>query len=494
VTSPRPTPEPTELAAIVDPHFDRALAAGSCPGLAYAVLVDGQVRHSRGLGTTTAGADTVPDEHTGFRIASMTKSFTAATVLGLRDERLLQLDEPVVRWVRELTAGGPAAESITVRHLLTMGAGYCTDDPWGDRQQDLEIDAFRALLAAGVAPVLQPGDRFEYSNTGFAILGLVISAVTGMPFVDAVHRRVLEPLGMRATGFTSEVVGRMATGYVKRTDGWHEEPLAAPGAFSPMGGVISTLDDLARWVGFFQRGLGEPLMSHLSLREMQRAQRVVGAVSALAADQPPSVTGYGFGLFEELRPWGRSVQHSGGYPGFGSHMRWHPASGLGIVALANGTYAPMATVATAALEELVTELGCETVVPMPQVDGLQAAVAAVESWLTASDPDGPEGQALRELWADNVERDLPWAERLTSLRSLHDRFGTLRELPGTRQRPDAASVTWDLRGDRPVVDDEGHEQVVRVVVMVAPHDTGRVQAVALRHVSQVPRPASTLLS
>ena len=493
MTSPPAPPDGARVAAVVDPHFDRSLAAEPAPGIAYALLHQGAVLHSRGIGTTTVANPSVPTADTGFRIASMTKSFTATTVLSLRDAGLLSLDTPVVEWVPELAGGGPDAGAITVRHLLTMGAGFVTDDPWGDRQQALPVEEFRVLLQRGVVPVTKPGDRFEYSNTGYAILGLVIEAVSGLAYPDAVRRRVLEPLGLGSTGFSAGSVADMATGYVKRSDGWAEEPVAGVGAFAPMGGGISTISDLATWVGFLGRGTGGSVVSSVSLREMQRTQRLVAGAASDAGDAP-TVTGYGFGLFEELGPRGRTVFHSGGYPGFGSHMRWHPASGLGIIALANGTYAPIYSVAAKALSDVVQQLGEETITPLPPLAGLDAAAAVVSDWLGASDPDGPEGRALRARWSDNVELDLPWRERLQALDHLRREHGRLREMPGSRERTEAGTTTWTMEGDRKVTDAHGVRQVVRVIVMVAPHDTTMIQSVTLRAVADTPRPATVSLS
>ena len=472
-------------AAIIDPHFERVFERPVAPGIAYGVVLNGRLVYSRGLGTSVVGQDAVPDPHTAFRIASMTKSFTAATVFSLRDEGALDLDTHAFELIPEIASSGhPWAREITVRHLLTMGAGYLTDDPWGDRQQDLPLCAFRRLLADGVQPVLPPGDRFEYSNMGYALLGLVITEVTGQDYPDAVTQRILEPLGMRETGFTTQVpAASIAMGYARRLESWAEEPIAAPGAFSPMGGLLSTVSDLARWVEFLESGgtrseNASPL-SQVSVREMQRTQRLVSASVARDSGEGPDVIGYGCGLFEELRPWGRSVSHSGGYPGFGSHMRWHPASGIGLVALANGTYAPMSAVSLAAMADLVRELGA----PMSQEEavlpGLDAAVAAVRSWLTATDLDGTEGAQLRSLWADNVERDLPWGERLSSLTALRDECGPWSPVVGSERRPTPGSATWDLAGQ----DATGApDALVRVTVMVAPHDPNLVQSVTLRKI------------
>ena len=253
------------------------------------------------------------------------------------------------------------------------------------------------------------------------------------------------------------------------------------------------MSDLARWVGFLEsqgaRLETEVPLSELSAREMQRTQRLVAASVARDGGEAPDVIGYGCGLFEEFRPWGRSVSHSGGYPGFGSHMRWHPASGLGLIALANGTYAPMSVVSLAAMAELVRELGAPITPDGVALPGLDAAVTAVQSWLAAADPDGAEAVQLRSLLADNVERDLPWHERLAALAVLRAECGRLSPVAGSERRPSPGSLTWDMTGENAAGTGESR---VRVTVMVAPHDPNLVQSVTLRRIrSDEPPPALT---
>ena len=154
----------------------------------------------------------------------MTKSFTAATVLLLRDEGRLRLDDPVATHVPELQGQRPShagAPPITLRHLLSMSAGFPGDDPWGDRQQDLDLDRFAEFLERGQSFAWMPGTEFEYSNLGYAILGRVISNVTGQEYRDVVRSRLLEPMGMTSTGYDAGEfpAERLATGYVRRDDG-----------------------------------------------------------------------------------------------------------------------------------------------------------------------------------------------------------------------------------------------------------------------------------
>ncbi|MBO0776890.1 MAG: beta-lactamase family protein, partial [Actinobacteria bacterium] len=342
---------------------------GGQPGLAYGVVTGGRLVHARGLGERWLGGP-MPDTGTVFRIASMTKSFTAAAVLLLRDDGALALDEPAAKYVPQIRGWQRASADsppITLRHLLTMTAGFPTDDPWGDRQQGLPPAEFAALLARGVSFNWAPGTRFEYSNLGYAILGRVITAVSGEAYPDFVRDRLLRPLGMTGTGFEAGefAAGRLARGYRRAPAGWEELAPAPCGAFAPMGGVFSCVTDLARWVSGFagafppggERHGGPHPVRRATRREMQLPQ--VAAMPAAYARLPgdPAATGpasYGFGLFAEEGPGrGRIVHHSGGYPGFGSSMRWHPGTGTGVIVLANSTYAGASRLAVRLLDAVL---------------------------------------------------------------------------------------------------------------------------------------------
>ena len=127
---------------------------GGQPAISYGIVRDGELVHAAGFGNRwldgPVAGNTVPDEQTVFRIASMSKSFTASAIMLLRDEGALSLDDPAASYVPHLAGwvnGAVAAGPLTIRHLLTMTAGFPTDDPWGDRQQGLPLDEFGAFLA-----------------------------------------------------------------------------------------------------------------------------------------------------------------------------------------------------------------------------------------------------------------------------------------------------------------------------------------------------------
>lgn len=484
-----PSPAFEAVLARLDEIADRTFAGWDVPGLAYGVVRDGALVHGRGIGTLRVGEVATPSTSSVFRIASMTKSFTAATVLLLRDEGRLRLDDEVANYVPELASVQlPTRDSppITIRHLLTMTAGFPTDDPWGDRQQALDIGEFSRLLRGGLSFAWAPGTRFEYSNLGYGILGRLISNVAGGEYRDVVRERLLGPLGMTSSGYLAEEVEpeRLAHGYLWRAGRFLEEPMDGYGALASMGGLFTTIDDLCRWVAGFQAAWpprddaeGDHPLSRASRREMQQPM-VPGdlRLSAVTADAMPDVESlhYGFGLFQvdDVR-FGRIVGHGGGYPGFGSHMRWHPASGLGLIALANARYAPASLLA----RELLGVLLHADVAPPRRTRPnarTRAAREAVERLLEAWDD-----ALAAELFAMNVELDEPIASRKAVLERIRERHGRLtpdHDAPG--QSMTGFHQIWWLTGE--------HGGRVRVEIQLTPEATPRVQTLAITSVPEPP--------
>ena len=226
------------------------------PGVAYGVVVDGQLVHSGGFGVLRVGEAACPSATGIFRIASMTKSFVASTILLLRDEGVLRLDDTAEQWVPELR-GLPLATGDstppTLRQLLSMSSGYPEDDPWADRLEPMPEDEYAALMATPKTHARTAGIAFDYSNLGFTLLGRVIQNATGQPYRSVISQRLLEPLGLSDTTWTAQHadVQRLATGYALVDEAWVAQPVQEPGAFSALGGLYSTVADLAVWVAGF---------------------------------------------------------------------------------------------------------------------------------------------------------------------------------------------------------------------------------------------------
>jgi CubicO group peptidase (beta-lactamase class C family) len=438
--------------AVVDSYFD----TGVTPGLSYGVVAEGRLVHGGGRGRTGPDERT-PDADSVFRIASMTKSFTAAAVLSLRDEGRLLLDVPVEDYVPELVGlTMPTADSppLTVRHLLTMSGGLPTDDAWGDRQESLKDEEFGEFLKAGFRFDSAPGTQFEYSNLGFAILGRVVANVAGESYRDCVTRRLLRPVGLTHSVFDSGSASPhlLVRGHRRVDDEWQQEEFDRPGAFSPIGGLYSSVADLTRWVSGLaaafpardDRPDDHPL-SRASRREMQQQHRSMPPAARLSTSRvvEASAPGYGFGLFVDSSVrWGTIVSHPGGYPGFGSCMCWHPASGLGVVMLANSTYAKVSRTCREALEVLLEERRAPVrrVRPWPESATLRREIARLLA-------DWDDARASR-VFAVNMDLDVPRDRRRADVARALVSVGGVADVgtPVELEAESPSQQTWWLLG------------------------------------------------
>ena len=443
-----------DAAALADERLAAFRSEIDAPGIAYGLVKDGELVHAAGTGEVVLGSGRVPGPDDVFRIASMTKSFTAAAVLLLRDRGALRLDDPLVAhlpWTEGVRPYGGGAV-ITLRDLLSMNAGLPTDDPWGDRYESLRIEDFDALVAGGVSFVRPPRTGYEYSNLGYALLGRVVTVASGTDYRDFVAREILAPLGLTATRYDAREVPAelLVQGYHPVDSGLVPEPVCVPGAFSAMGGLHSSVRDLARWVAAFQgtwRDEVDHPLSRWSLREMQEQHsHIAAAVAPGAGDVPERVVSasYGFGLVvEDDRRLGRLVSHSGGYPGFGSHMRWHPGSGWGVVVLGNRTYTPAHRVGLGLLAELVEAHRREHPADVAATlwPRTRAAMDVVESLVASWDDD------LADSWfARNVDLDRPRAERRAAVEGVRSRIGAFTRSTRPWESTSPAHVRWWLDG------------------------------------------------
>lgn len=413
-----------------DRVFDEYRLDAHVPGLVYGIVANGRLVHVRTLGVQDTESARPVTAGTLFRVASMTKAFTALTILKLRDDGRIRLDAPASEYVPEMgdwTYPTDDSPRIRVRDLLNHAAGFVTDDPWGDRQTPLPEADFTRMLRDGIPFTSAPGLQFEYSNLGYALLGRIITNVSGQPYAEAITRGLLEPLGMKASGFVADAAPKemRALGYRWEDDAWKPEPSLGPGAFGAMGGLQTSADDYAKWVAFLlsawpaRDGADSGPVRRATVRELvegsnfprlrNRPARTGSAVSRQAA-------AYGMGMIvAQDDDLGMTVSHSGGYPGYGSHVLLLPDRGIGIFAFANRTYAgPAIAVWDAAI--VLHEaglLGTERTL-QPSTD-LEAAYRGAGAMYEAGSV-----AAGRELLAMNflLDRDAAaWSRKLAALKA-----------------------------------------------------------------------------
>lgn len=414
-------PSPSTLAEVDRIFADWGLSAHA-PGLVYGVVADGKLVHVKGLGVQDLDAKAPVNAESLFRIASMSKAFTALAVLKLRDEGKLSLEAPAEQYVPQLkTWRYPTADSpkITVRNLLTHTAGFVEDNPWGDRQQVMSEAEFSAYLADGVPFSRAPGLEMEYSNLGYATLGRIITNVSGKPYQDYIREEIMRPLGMTSSGYDifASPKARRAIGYRWQDNAWAREPDMKDGTFGAMGGVETSANDYARWVAFLlsawpARDDAETgPVRRSTVREIVTGSNFIAGRSRSAAIRGApcrQAVAYamGWNTVDDC-DLGQIVTHSGGYPGYGSIVMLLPAKGVGVFAFASRTYAGPSLPAQRALMALQSAGALKDVGTVAVSDGLAQAYEAAKAVWTA-------GDITKAPLANNLllDRDAPRWRRL----------------------------------------------------------------------------------
>jgi CubicO group peptidase (beta-lactamase class C family) len=420
----------SDLAERLNEVLKERVEEKKCPSVFATMFQDQEVLLQVGLGESRIGAGS-PGLTTVYRIASCSKSFTAAVLMILRDRGLVNLDSPITNYVPQFTqaSGERAFSPPTLRMLMSMSGGLPTDDPWADRQESISNEALRNIAASGIHLTTAPGTKFQYSNLGYALLGQVIEEVTGRSFREVAKEEILVPLELDDTGYEKEVVKaeQLALGYRKGVDDWVELEFSSAGAFSCIGGLFSSGRDLVKWVRWLASANDDepdetgPL-SVASRRQMQQIVTSIDHREDLTGLQghPDRAYGYGLGLFSEFdKRYGQFVSHSGGYPGFSSHMRWHVPTGLGVVVLENATYSGAWTTATRLLELVLEDMDFH----LPNVDvwtqtreRAEQANSLIREW---------DDEVAAEIFEENVALDIPFSERRAKIEKLVGELGGL---------------------------------------------------------------------
>jgi CubicO group peptidase (beta-lactamase class C family) len=315
--------------------------AGDVPGAAVLVVHDGDTLLRRGYGVADLDTGAAVTPRSNFRLASVSKQFTAAAILllaqdglraeGTRSERTLSLDDPVRRWLPSLPA---ATDRITLRHLLTHSSGLVDYEdlmPPGGTEQG-HADQIRD---AGVLRLLEredrlyfaPGSDYRYSNSGYALLALVVERASGQRYPDFLRERIFVPLGMDgAIAFEDGVstVPDRAYGHSFVDARWVRTDQSSTSAVLGDGGIYASIDALAKWDAALRDD-----------RLLSDASREAAFAVHTPIDDETDVDGYGYGWRVHDGPDGRLLWHSGETIGFRNViLRW-PARRLTVVVLSN---------------------------------------------------------------------------------------------------------------------------------------------------------------
>lgn len=287
------------------------------PGLALAVVKNGQIIKAAGYGLRNVRLGSPVSADTVFHIGSIGKQFVATAIMLLVEEGRLDLDDPISKY---LQASPEAWKAITVRHLLTHTSGIVRDVPgWDAFKPRNESDLVKTIYPAPLR--FAPGERWEYSNAGYYLLGEIISSVTGRHWSEYVTERIFTPSGMKSTYplNTKEHLPNRARGYadndkLDETDDWL--------ALHPAGGFLSTVLDLAKWDAALDSG---EILSESSRRQMWTPVRLNDGTS-----HP-----YGLGWELDRLNGHVCVRHGGSLSGFRSEFSRFPDVRLTVIVLMN---------------------------------------------------------------------------------------------------------------------------------------------------------------
>ena len=295
-------------------------------GASVLVMDRGRVvfRHSYGTADIETGNKVSPA--TNFRIASVTKQFTATAIMLLVDDNKLALDDTLDKFFPGLPG---YAEKITVRHVLNHTSGlpdYENLIPQGTTLQVNDLDVLRLILDTDT-PMFEPGAQYHYSNTGYALLGLIVEQVADQPFHGFVAQNIFKPCSMNRSVFfvrgLNDIQER-AFGHTRKDGQWVRNDQSVTSAVRGDGGIYSSIDDLARWVASLDRG---SVLSKSSARQMYTPGKT----------NDGKATGYGFGWRLDTYRGQKRVHHTGSTRGFTLCLQRFPERKAAVIVLINNS-------------------------------------------------------------------------------------------------------------------------------------------------------------
>lgn len=310
----------------LDAQAKATIAAGLAPGLSLTVMRNGMWLYSKGFGLANISRNATMTPQTMFRIGSVSKQFTAAAIMMLSEQRMLALTDPLALYLPQF----PRAAEITIAQLLshTSGLGdYLAGVYPVERRRSYSTDELLAAIAAS-RPLFEkePGTAWHYSNSGFALLGIVIEKVSGLSFRDFCTWRLFAEAGLHDTRITTAADPAVCVGYYpdfRAPGGFRATQSIPPSLIGGAGAISSTTEDLCRWHAILMSG---KVLQPASFRAMQTPVRSRGG----------SLTpNYGLGLTLGRFGGTRFIAHSGLVNGFTAHLRTFPDQRLTVAALYN---------------------------------------------------------------------------------------------------------------------------------------------------------------
>ncbi|UCF26649.1 MAG: beta-lactamase family protein [Chloroflexota bacterium] len=407
--------------ASIDAYVDEQMKRLNIPGVSLAIVEGDQIVHLRGFGRARPGGE-APTPQTPFFIGSLTKSFTALAVMQLVEAGKVELDAPVQRYLSWFRVSDPQASAqMTVRHLLNQTSGLpllpseAALANFDDRPDATE----RQVRALSTLKLTRPvGSKFEYSNTNYNILGLIVESASGKSYSEYLQEQVFDPLKM-SHSYTSKAIAKQ-NGLAMGHRYWFGRPIPAPNLSIPHGSLpsgqlISSAEDMAHY-----------LIANLNGGRYGRVQ-ILSEAGIAELHHPAiewremglSVGFYGMGWVIKGAGKSRIVSHSGTLPDFGAFMALIPEQKKGLVLLFNANHAMMKMtldeVGMAAAQRLAGVRSTRTIfgslhwgmrglmlIPILQVASVLATLRLLRSWHTSS----ALRPTRRSVWKQHIQLSL----------------------------------------------------------------------------------------
>jgi CubicO group peptidase (beta-lactamase class C family) len=316
-----------DLSSSIQHYIDNAYVPSE-PGAVIILVRDGQVLYRGGVGLANLEHEIPMEADMAFRLASLTKPFTASAILLLEERGQLALTDPITRFLPDFPMG---ETTITLEHLLTHTSGIQNytqlAEWWAVHRQDLNpselIDLFQSH-----PKVFTPGTHWIYNNSGYVLLGAVIEEISGQSYGEFIEQQIFAPLGMQRScygGDVSQVIPKLVSGYSKpATEYVHAEYLSYTQVYAA-GGLISTVDDLAKWFAALCAG---------RLLRTETSERAWNPYHLQNGESVP----YGYGWMLSSHDGHRMIEHNGLLPGFSTYLIGLPEDDIFAAVLSNNDY------------------------------------------------------------------------------------------------------------------------------------------------------------
>lgn len=383
----------------IDNYIERQLKQQNVPGLSLAVVRAGKVQKAKGYGLADVELNAPATENTVYQWASVSKQFTATAIMLLAQDGKLKISDPISKHYPDAPS---AWKNVTIRHLLTHTSGIksYTSLPNFFRTIRKDYDPDELIGLVKDLPLeFEPGEKWDYCNTGYYLLGLIIEKVSGKSYAEFLKERIFAPLKMNTARLNHqfELISNRATGYDNRSNSLWRSEFVSPTQPYAAGALVGTVLDMAKWDAALY---GTALLPTGTLEEMWTPVKL--------ADGKTAPYGYGWQT-GDIRGH-RFVGHGGGIHGFSTYILRLPDDQLTVIVLMNAGGAPE-LVARGVAGQSVTGLTLATIKP-------------------SNDPNPELSQRLKKCLAEMAEKkdsDMLTSELRDNFSRSRRRYAALKE-------------------------------------------------------------------